>query len=380
VVVVLVALAYPASSGAQSATARAMVLYREANQHYNLGQLELAADKYRAAISADPQLPGPYRNLGLTYRALGKYQLAITHFKKYLALRPHGRHSARVQKEMQYCLGQVGGVGANVPTGAAHVMLHVSEPGAEVKIDRVARGATPTPPLPVQPGSHTVSVAKRGFLSWSGTVQVSEGQVAEVSVKLQRDPNARDFTAAPIEKTKYGVLRVENTPALAQLVLSGREIRLNDELEARVPVGQHTLEITKGGLKPWRTQIEVKENQTISLSPDLEVTSTTRVLRRWGWVTVGTAGALAVAGLVLGLVENRTFQEIKQYDRGTGSRAELQDLLDKQRTQSLLANVMYGLSGAALCTGIVLFAITPELSKEKDGGLRAMVRGRFSFE
>ena len=46
--------------------------FAEGNEKYARGDYDGAVEAFKASIAADPKLPGPYRNLGLAYRAQGK--------------------------------------------------------------------------------------------------------------------------------------------------------------------------------------------------------------------------------------------------------------------------------------------------------------------
>ena len=51
--------------------------FAEGNERYSRGDYDGAVESFKAAIAADPKLPGPYRNLGLAYRALSRCNDAV---------------------------------------------------------------------------------------------------------------------------------------------------------------------------------------------------------------------------------------------------------------------------------------------------------------
>jgi hypothetical protein len=337
---------------------------QEAKIHYNKGEYDLSADKLSAAIRADPQLPGPYRNLGLTYQAMGKFDLAVINYRKYLQLAPSGKYSARIQQEIASCVAKLGQPQVTqIPIGAANVVIHASESGAQILVDGVMRGATPSLPIPVQPGKHVVTLYKSGFLPWTRSVEVSEGQTAVLDAKVERDPAApvRETPAtAPAPSGPPGRLRLIGVTSRADVSIDGVQVPLGEDGEVSVSPGDHRIQVGGRGLAPWSGRFTAREEETTTVTPVLELTRTSRVLRRSAWVAVAAAVALGAAGVVVGFVENGVYNDIRQYDRSKGSRSDLDHLLDRRQTLALGADFLYGFAAVALATGVVLFAVAPE--------------------
>ena len=55
-----------------------------------------------------PSCPGPYRNLGLAYRALNRCADALPSYEKYLELKPESRFTERVRREIDLCRAKLG--------------------------------------------------------------------------------------------------------------------------------------------------------------------------------------------------------------------------------------------------------------------------------
>jgi hypothetical protein len=64
--------------------------------------------------------------------------------------------------------------------------LHVfSNPWADIYIDGIFQGTTPTPiPIPLSDGEHSLMLQRTGFQAYSETVQISGGQVVRKQIKL----------------------------------------------------------------------------------------------------------------------------------------------------------------------------------------------------
>ena len=80
----------------------------EGNERYAHGDYDGAVESFKAAIAADPKLPGPYRNLGLAYRALNRCADALPMYEKYLELKPESRFTDRVRREIDLCRAKLG--------------------------------------------------------------------------------------------------------------------------------------------------------------------------------------------------------------------------------------------------------------------------------
>ena len=62
--------------------------FAEGNERYARGDYDGAIESFKAAIASDATLPGPYRNLGLAYRAQNRCADALPMYEKYLELKP----------------------------------------------------------------------------------------------------------------------------------------------------------------------------------------------------------------------------------------------------------------------------------------------------
>ena len=88
------------NEAAASTNVEAKKRFVEGNERYARGDYDGAVESFKAAIAADPKLPGPYRNLGLAYRALNRCADALPMYEKYLELKPESRFTERVRREV----------------------------------------------------------------------------------------------------------------------------------------------------------------------------------------------------------------------------------------------------------------------------------------
>ncbi len=181
---------------AAAGNADAKKRFAEGNERYARGDYDGAIESFKAAIAADPKLPGPYRNLGLAYRALNRCSDALPMYEKYLELKPESRFTERVRREIDLCRAKLGQsplppretTQQHTITGTPHApeqqaILHVAAnliggeatDEATVKVDGLVRGATPLT-IPVTPGTHKVHLSRAGFETANATVDVAPGE------------------------------------------------------------------------------------------------------------------------------------------------------------------------------------------------------------
>lgn len=76
------------------------------------------------------------------------------------------------------------GPAAAAANAMASIMVESSEPGADIEVDGNFVGSTPSK-VDVTPGSHTITVKKKGYQSWTRTMNVS-GTGAKVDADLEQ--------------------------------------------------------------------------------------------------------------------------------------------------------------------------------------------------
>ena len=74
-------------------------------------------------------------------------------------------------------------------TGGIAIRLTSNPSGAEVDIDGVYWGTTPTAPLTrLTAGAHTISVRKIGYQHWDRKIELAAGDDRTVNAELELDP------------------------------------------------------------------------------------------------------------------------------------------------------------------------------------------------
>ncbi len=281
----------------------------EGNERYSRGDYDGAVESFKAAIAADPKLPGPYRNLGLAYRALNRCADALPNYEKYLDLKPESRFTDRVRREIDLCRAKLGQaplpprVETHTITGTPHApeaqgILHVAAnliggeatDEATVKIDGLVRGATPLT-IPVPPGVHKVHLSRAGFETANATVEVGPGERKDVELTMNKLPD-------------------EHPP---------------------IPVTTETHEDT---------------------GPKASYA-------KYGWILVGIAAAAGAVGAGFGIAESELHQQAVSADPSMTTRADVNGKRDTGATYSALAYTGLGIGGAALAAAAIVFIVDP---------------------
>lgn len=139
-------------------------------------------------------------------------------------------------------------------TARAEGLLYVASTpaGAQVAVD----GKLTTHKTPVQlllaGGTHKISVMKAGHEVAHQRVRVSDGKVVRIQLALK--PAARDLTRAPAPRRKgkrrrplvVGSLTLIADVIGADIALDGKPTGLKTPITVRVPVGRHTIRLSKG--------------------------------------------------------------------------------------------------------------------------------------
>jgi hypothetical protein len=275
--------------------------YVEGNERYARGDYQGAVQSFSAAIAADARLPGPYRNLGLVYRALNRCSDALPMYEKYLALRPRSRFVERVHREIDLCrqkLGMPPMSAAGPLEGQGYLYVSANMVGGEatdeasVRVDGVIRGPTPAT-VPVTAGVHKIHLERRGFEAADTTIEIGPGERREVELTMRRLPEA---APPPVE-----------TPAAAAAAASGPR----------------------------------------------------KSLRPVGWGLIGAAAAAAVVGAALGIAESDEHQQAVAADPATTPRSTVKQHEDRGNAYAAGAWAGLGVASAALLAAAIVFIVDP---------------------
>ncbi|MCK4938574.1 MAG: PEGA domain-containing protein [Methanosarcinales archaeon] len=128
--------------------------------------------------------------------------------------------------------------------------------GANIYLDVTSKGTTPKTISNVPIGSHTIKLTKPGYNDIYKTITVGSGEMVLVS---------ETFT------TKTGLIKIDSSPSGASVYFDDTNegttpITLND-----IPVGSHTIKLTKSGYNDIYKTITVSSGKTTTVSESLSV-------------------------------------------------------------------------------------------------------------
>jgi tetratricopeptide (TPR) repeat protein len=295
--------------------------FAEGNDKYSKGDYEGAAEAFKAAIAADPKLPGPYRNLGLCYRALNRCADALPMYERYLELKPESRFTERVRREIDLCrakLGQTpaspsgggarsgGGGGGTAHAAEAQSILHVAAnliggeatDEATVKVDGLVRGATPLT-IPITPGKHKINLTRAGFESASATIDVAPGDRKDVELTMNK-------LALPPVPTLSTPIPQAATPT-----------------EPAVPLGPRPS------------------------------------YKKYGWILLGVALGATAVGAGFGIAESTLHRDAVAADPAETMRSDVNKKRDQAQSYAAVAYTGLGVGGAALLAASIVFIVDP---------------------
>jgi hypothetical protein len=143
-----------------------------------------------------------------------------------------------------------------VQTGSISISSNPSS--ANVYRDGTFKGITPITLKNIPVGSHTIKLTKSGYNDISKTVTVSSIKTTYISELLV---------------VQTGSISILSNPSSANVYLDGTSKGITPITLKNIPVGSHTIKLTKSGYADHSKTITVSSGQTTSLSNDLSKTT-----------------------------------------------------------------------------------------------------------
>lgn len=147
---------------------------------------------------------------------------------------------------------------------------------ARVTIDGTEMGATPWEG-DLLAGKHTIDVTAPGYVAQKTTREFAYKEKSDIELKLEKEKHE-------------GLLVIDTIDPTAKISIDGKIVGTGS-FKGAVTSGGHQISVSDDGYKPWKSEVTVLDNQTRSMSVDLEKERST-----WYW-WVGGAVALAGAGV-----------------------------------------------------------------------------------
>jgi hypothetical protein len=280
---------------------------KKAIDHFQKGVTFFNEENYGAALAEflesfeiAPNFELRY-NIGVCYLESGKPVEALEEFEKYIE--EGGKNiPASVKKDVQKMMGEIS---AKIGT----LVVECSEKDAQIVVDEVRKYNLPLDePLRLKAGMHVVVVKKAGFEKYARELSVASGEQKVLKVTLEPVKQAE-----PVTIVKYET-------------------------------------VGKGGEKDRKPKKPL----------------------RWLWFTLGTAGAIGAAAGVTGGLALKKQQDMEDAVDGCTNTLtrdacpEAYSARDDGKKLMLAANILAGAAGAAAVAGMILFILDkPKVQGEK---------------
>ncbi len=139
--------------------------------------------------------------------------------------------------------------------------LDSSPEGAEVYLNDRYAGKTPLVMDQIRAGEYLARVELSGYQVWNRSIQVNAGRTAFVQANL-------------VSLQRYGSIAVRSNEDKAQIYLDGQYKGLTEKnrsvLLEQITEGFHDIRVNLSGYLDWSQRIEVKPNQRVQLTVNLE--------------------------------------------------------------------------------------------------------------
>jgi hypothetical protein len=257
----------------------AQALHGEAKQAYDSAKLLAQNNDFAGAlqefthaykISKDPRL---LYNMAICEQGLHHYARMKAVLEQYLAERgPAITPESRALAEDAL---------AATKSLVAGLKVTVNESGAEVLVDGQSVGTTPLPSsLPLDIGSHRVTVKKAGFDTAEQTVEAYGGSEVALAISLAALRHTAQF--------------IVSADAASTIVVDGNAVA-RGHFDGAIEPGLHHVNVSEPGRQTYRADIELHEGETRQLQVTLEEEK--HGASPWPWVI---GGAAVAAGLAVG--------------------------------------------------------------------------------
>jgi len=301
------------------AKSKAQGLLTEGSGLYEKGDYAGALEKFNAAHAAYPS-PKLMFNIGQAYRDLSRPVEALDAFEKFLAgaLDASPETTADARKSL-----------AELRTNLGRIRIDCATVGAEVSVDGKSVGLTPLPgPIWATPGRHQVTANHALTALALENVEVSAGSIQTATLQLH--PLAASVAATPV--------------ALPAAAPPSANLDLHD--------GERSAAASEGW---W-------------------------LGRKWAWVAAGSTVLLAAGAIASGLSMQSKYDSLKASCGSQTPPSCSESDIASVSTRRNLANVFWGLTGAAaLTTGVLFYFEGRSVSASVVAGETASVRARVSF-
>jgi hypothetical protein len=282
--IVAILLGFTANAHADAKMDEAKRHFAQGVALYTDGNFNAALAEFEAAYKIK-QSPSVLYNIGLTQKALFRYNDAIDSLQQYIVA------DKKMKKEQQAAVRQLI---TEMKALLAEVTINVIPDGAAIKLDERTIGTAPMKPYGIAAGNHVLEITADGYKPQKKEILVSAGQPLAVNVKLEIIP-------------KTGKAHIMTNQPLSEVKIDGKVVGMAP-VDVELPLGGHQLEVTAKGYQPYRGELVVAGGQIRTVDVTLELPpapAREKIYKKWYvWLPVTVLAASAVAvGLGVGLTQ-----------------------------------------------------------------------------
>lgn len=329
------------ASGATNGSAEAAALFYDARNLMARGQYGEACPKLERSLAIDPGI-GTRFNLANCYEHVGKIASAWVGFDEVAR---RAGEAGQTERE-RIARGRAKSLETRLPRMILATTA-MQDPGAEIRRDgvvipRAEWGA----PIPVDPGTHTLTVTAPDKEPWETTIQAVEAKTVTVTVPrllVSREAAFRAATTTPAAPAAPAAPPVDRTIPAPPAVVPPAPASTTETTQGTVPVS----------FPPPVVESRGGAQRTVGF-----------VLTGLGIATLGVAGGFGLHSL-------SKHDDAKDHCVGNACDATGVSLRRQARTSGNVSTITAIAGGAVAVTGIVLVLTAPSSRTVSVGGTKA---------
>jgi len=201
------------------------------------------------------------------------------------------------------------------------------------------------------------------------------GDAGRATTPLPHDKDSRATSLRKAVRALFGIkeptvareltggLKITATVPYVEILLDG-QARGTAPLELRnLPARRYEVEAKLSGYSTWRGAVEVKPDEMTRFEIEMESSRARRgrapsfleSIRSRTWLVAGLGGACMVTGVAFGAHMRAQQNELDETDGNTLEEiSQMEEIRDAGDRDALVANIMFGVGGAALLTAGLL--------------------------
>lgn len=337
--------------------------FEEGSKDFSAGHYEQALKAFQASMELEPS-PNTRFKIAKCFVALGKTASAYTSFKR-AAQEAQDRVNATGEKRFlptrDAALIEAAALESKVPKLTLVVPSDVPE-GFVLSLD-----GSPLPQslwalaVETDPGSHQIVAEGPRLKRYSLTLQLHQGEFRRIDI--------------PFVRVATATLRLVFVSKPAGLAVSLDKQPVSPEQFDRpqfVDIGPHRLVVSAPGYRAFVWNRTLQDNETVAVSVALEASLAGSGVPK---VAVFVVGGAALAALAVGIGFGVKAQSAANEQAALDPLRRSLMIQDSVRTDAILANVLFGVSGALGVTTGVLAAMarwrTPSSERTQTASVRS---------